>query len=496
MVRRSAAWIALLACGAALALRFTPLAANDRVARVADRLGGIGWIDRLYVARELDALAEAAAPAGAPRPHVVLVSLDTLRRDRLGLYGYDHDTMPRLAAWARSARVYDRARSSSSWTLPAHASLFTGLHAVEHGAHGAAYTPGAPSDGDALALREDVPTLAEALGDAGYTTVGIAANRAYLGASLGLSRGFDLWLCDRVPRVGAYPTADRVTSMALQVAEELRDRPLFLFLNYMDPHQPIHLRDGYTPEIERVDRELLPYTERWMRHTERLMREGEPLSPALVESWSLGYDGELRFLDEHLGRLLDGLSALGVGGDDVVIVLSDHGELFGEHDLVEHSKHLYDALTLVPLLVRAPGFAAGRDGRPVQPQDVTRWVLAAAGLPAFPGTAPTGGLQVTELYWTRHKDLADPALRARFDRVLRAWVEAEHKLFRDDRGGEWLYDLAADPAETRPLSDAPWAGPLRRRAADWVGEHAPAPGAAPPRSDVEIEALRALGYVE
>jgi arylsulfatase A-like enzyme len=435
----------------------------------------------------------AAGEADLARRHdVLLIVLDTLRRDRVGAYGRP-DTTPSLDRWALEATVFTRARSVAPWTVPAHASLFTGRTVARHGAHGGSFESGV----DYYALSAGTPTLAARLRDAGYATFGIAANRGYLNEASGLAQGFDAWICEGLRRASdapLYADAGRVTDMALEVLRAPRERPLFLFLNYIDVHAPFVLREEYLAHPERVDRELLPGTPEFERQSLALMAEGEPLTPEVVATWSEAYDAALRYLDHELGRLLDRLPELGFGADDWVVVLSDHGEFFGEHELVFHSKGLYDEVLAIPLLVRAPGFAPGRDDRPVQTHDVPRWILDGLGLARLPEMAETGALQVSELYYSRPKELRVPALRARFNRIQRAFVRGNEKLLLGEDGARELYDLAADPGEARPLSAAGWAQDLELLAREWLSRNSVTQGEAAPIDADTAEALRALGY--
>jgi arylsulfatase A-like enzyme len=425
-------------------------------------------------------------PPERPRPaggDIALIVLDTVRADRLGLYGYDRATTPKLDAWAAGARVYTEMVADGAWTIPSHASMFTGLAPATHGARGLPRNV----PGVAAPLPPELPTVPEALQQAGYHTVGIAANRAFLHPGFGLARGFDVWLNDQLepdPRCG-YLEAARVSAMALEVMRTRSDRPLFLFLNYMDAHAPWIPRRGYVREGAVIDRDTLPYREGFDAAAHRLMGPRER-DPAVLASWSEAYDAELRYLDAQLAPVLDALS-----GFSRVIVLSDHGEYLGEHDLVEHSKDVYEEVLRVPLIVR--GEPAGRDATPIQHHDVAGMLLTAAGLPPFEGMQRTVDLQVSELYWTRKKDL-DRSYGRRFDRVRRAFRLGPQKLILSSDGKDEAYDLTADPREATNLRGAPWVAPLRLRADAWVEGHPVR--AAEGAEGGDMKALEALGYVD
>lgn len=425
-------------------------------------------------------------------PDIVVIVLDTVRADRMGLYGYDRATTPRIDAWAAGARVYDRMQSDGAWTLPSHASLFTGKPVIAHGADGT------PLGSDLAApLAERSETVARSLRDAGYRTAGIAANRGFLHRMWGLSQGFDLWLCEQL-RLDAnqlpYISGDRITAMAMALLERPREAPLFLFLNYMDAHAPWVPRRGYVRDPAAIQRHLLPYRSGWDTVTTRLLAQGTE-APEAQRAWSEAYDSELRFLDEQVGVLLEALPGLGIGDEDYVFILSDHGEYLGEHALVEHSKDVYEEVLHVPLLIKGPGYTPGRDTQAIQTHDVASLLLAAAGQPPLDGAQRTQDLQVSELYWSRHKDLRDPRYGRRFDRIRRAFRLGSQKLILGSDGTREAYDLGEDPGERTSLLGAAWVPELEERAKSWLGSQKQAP-AARMTGPADVEALRALGYLE
>ncbi len=426
--------------------------------------------------REAIATADLEEP-GPDGPDVVLIVLDTLRRDAVG--AYTGDGMPRLTAWSEDSRVFDEARSVSSWTLPAHASLFTGQYPITHGAH--------RRTGENLAHGlGEVPTLATSLGDAGWATVGIAANTAYLHTGTGLSRGFDAWLCESLrasSRTVYYATADRVTDMALDVLSAPRERPVFLFLNYADPHGPTAPPAAFLDAP--IDPSQVPYSSEWKHHEVAFLAGEEPLDPDIISAWKQAYDGEVAFLDHELGRLLEAFPSVGIDEDDLVVILSDHGEYFGEHDLLQHDRGLYAEGIDIPLIARGPGFPAGRDDRPVQTQDIARWVLEVTGRPPLPDMEPTAGMQVAELYSAAPTDFEHPVLRERFDRLMRAFI--------DDSGAVHVVGRGADAAVEVERGER---GDLVERGAAWVAGHTETEGTPIDVGEEERRALEALGYMD
>lgn len=444
--------------------------------------------DRVLMESELGEETLPPAPTG---PDIVVIVLDTLRADRLRAYGASETTMPLLDHWAESAKVYTRAMSDGPWTLPAHASLFTGLSPAEHGAHG---TP-LKARALASALNPDVPTLAERFYEKGYHTAAIAANRGFLNTAWGLDRGFSTYLCEQLasdPREIGYITGDRITALAKQYLEHRDTRPVFMFLNYMDAHSPWQPRKGYVRDPALIRRSVLPGGRDWAQAQQLLMGDGQHI-PETEAAWRAAYDASVGYLDQNVGELLESLPRYGIGPEDWVFVMADHGEFLGEHQLVEHSKDLYQEVLHIPLLIRGPE-GKGNDPQLLQLSDVSTRILAAAGLPPLPGYE-ADNMAVSELYWTRWKDLRNPSYGERFNRVRRAFREGDHVLIMGGHPAEEAYDLATDPQQQHPLSDADWIPALREAGIAWVKAH-PLAAFTLPGSNSGLDSLKALGYVE
>jgi hypothetical protein len=190
----------------------------------------------LLLGPALGALAACAPDAPRPEPkappNVVLLTLDTVRADHLGCYGYSRATSPRLDAFARGATLYRRSFSSAPWTLPSHASLFTGRYSFEHGARNLrSRDPGRSFS----ALAPGHYTLAEALKERGYATAAFVANTGLLSRRCGVNQGFDVYQTRRLP-------AREINAAGLEFMRKARKRPFFLFLNYMEAHRPYDAR--------------------------------------------------------------------------------------------------------------------------------------------------------------------------------------------------------------------------------------------------------------
>jgi len=420
------------------------------------------------------------------RPNVLLVTLDTTRADHLGVYGYRRPTTPALDQLAKESQVYEHAYTTSSWTLPAHASLFTGLVPTVHGARkdpdgelilsAEVAVPESWNIYRARAPRDDVPTLAGLLGDAGWSTAGIVGG-PWLKRAFGLGRGFAHWDDDDVGADGRRGSAvtERARAWLAQAP-----RPFFLFLNYFDPHTPYDAPPAYV---------------RYVLGGETFPRNAGP-----DQKQALLYDAEIRYTDDQIGLLLGELRRLGLYDSTWVIVTSDHGELLGEHGRVGHGLTLDEVLVRVPLLVKPPR-GVGRPGRvaaPIQLDDVMPMLLEALGLatPAgIQGVAPEHARERSAVFAE-----VNPLPAESEDGEYRAWIEGDWKLVWNSLGHHELYDLATDPGEDRNLASAEPArlAGMKDRLGRYVASLPPPPAAKPARNiDPETaKSLRSLGYVQ
>jgi arylsulfatase A-like enzyme len=433
---------------------------------------------------------------------VLLVTLDTTRADRLGAYGFEAARTPALDGFAETAVVFERAYATSSWTLPSHASLFTGLLPLQHGAQTA---PDGQSDTLGYAVRPldaRFVTLAERLSAGGYRTAAVIAGPA-LKRELGVSQGFEFYADDLGGPAGAIhgKRARQVADQAIAFVERFGSEPWFLFVNFFDPHAPYQPPPPHDRGLPEVDTGPLTRAA-----VERLVA-GEPSAKRLdweqraLDDLLAGYDAEIAYMDGQLGRLLDAVAASGRGDDTLIAITADHGESFGEHDYLSHGAHLYEDNVRVPLIVRRPRESAAgtRVAAPVQNHRLHGLVLETAGVePAgsFPGLDAPGTV-VTEV------GASDANVRLFgpfFDRRLHALYDAPHKLIVSSRGEVELYDLERDPAERADLavSEAARTESLRAALERFRAEHVALydEDARADLSPETEEALRALGYLE
>ncbi len=423
-----------------------------------------------------------AGCADASRPNIVLVTLDTTRPDRLGAYGYGWETSPNLDVFARDAVRYTRALSTSHWTYPAHASLFTGKLPSGHGAR---YDPegslllsdriAAPEALRAHGLSPREVTLAQRLAEAGYATAGVVGG-PWLLRSFGLAAGFEHYddadIVDHAGRRAGEIVSGARTWLESWIAGG-DSRPFFLFLNFFDPHFP------YDPPSN---------------HAEIFLRPGANPDPNDRMQFSALYDAEIHYMDEQIGILFDFLRERGLYRETLIVVTSDHGELFGENGEWGHGGHLYDALVSIPLLVKPPGRARTDRTRdePVQIHDVYAWILAAAGIGSedVPAAAADGPRAlIAEGY------AIGPTLEGGEWKAL--WL-GPLKYHHHSLGHHRLYDLKRDPREWDNLIEKrpEDAERLRERLArELASLPPPLEGGKPIEVDAQTrEALERLGY--
>ena len=409
---------------------------------------------------------------------ILFVSIDTVRRDHVGAYGYARPTTPRFDALARAGVLFEDAVSTSSWTLPAHLTMLTGVDPGRHGGvdmrHG---------------FNHGVPTVPALLRTAGFATRAVTSH-LYVSGVYGLDDGFE-HLDFRQDRK-ATDVADR----GLDLLDRVGDRPFFVFLHLYDPHWHYDPPDWARRLFETAYAGSV--TGNWQDFSRR---DRASVSEADLAHLLALYDGEIRYADTEVGRVLDHLAARGLDRSTLVVITSDHGEEFLDHGSWEHQKTLYEEVVRVPLALRGPGVEARRERAQVSLLDVAPTILAYAGVPApasVTGRSLLGPRPDTEAYC--ETDQTVDGTHKLFLRGGAARWKAIITLRADAAGtaGEEWYDLSSDPAERKSVPPAPnVADPIRRRALErWRADRG-AGGAARPvcLSPEQQERLRALGYV-
>jgi arylsulfatase len=376
------------------------------------------------------------------------VSVDTLRADHLGVYGYDRPTSPWLDAFAAGAVVFEEATTPRTQTTPAVASMLTGLYPHRHGVR-TIYQR----------LPPEPVTLAEMLRAGGYATAAFVSNFVLRRDFSGLERGFDVY-DDHFPtrdsdrRIHERLAADTCDAV-LEWAKEAPPSPWFLWVHFMDPHRPY-----LPPERFFEPRGVTPLPpEVPLARSER--------GKSNVEEFVARYDGEIRSVDRELARMFAALEARGMLADTLVLFTADHGESLGEHGVYfDHGRDVFEPCARIPLLVRFPeGRGAGARARaPVSLVDVVPTILDAIGL-----RVPLAFDGVSVLRWVDDPRAEGGARFLEHSAKLRAVRSADRKIVATLEKGRVVrvdrYALREDPGEIRPVSadDPGW-----RRLEEWL----------------------------
>ncbi len=421
--------------------------------------------------------ALAKLPSAKPgSSNVLLIVLDTVRASSLSAYGYDRPTTPQLEKFAKRGVRFENALSSSPWTLPSHGTIFTGRLPHE------LFTNGETPINGGNPLPSDYPTLAEVLTDNGYVTGGFVANLVYCSHAHGLDRGFTHYedflvssqsvllsstfgveIFKKMRRLLKWnepvrKTAGDINQAFLDWLGDNDQQPFFAFLNYFDAHAP------YMPpkSFERKFGDGKPG-----KVSVDLMRKYEPEK---IKKLQDAYDNCIAYLDEEIGKLLESLQVRGVLENTVVIITSDHGEHFGEHDLMLHGNSLYRPLLDVPLLISFPAGPAGKSvPETVSLRDLPATVVDLLGLESkksFPGSS-------LRRYWNGHPEKPDELAGAHLAEILvgerkikwgnESWPSHQggmislmadgYHYIKNGNGSEELYDFENDVQELQDLSN-------------------------------------------
>jgi arylsulfatase A-like enzyme len=446
-------------------------------------------------------------PQAVPVPrNVVVISLDTTRADALGAWGHPDAHTPSLDALAAESIRFARAYTTSPTTLASHTSLFTG---------NVAHTHGVPRNDHGVS--PDNVLLAERLAEAGYDTAAFLGAMP-LAAHSGFTQGFGTIDADfthhRTEGAGQTerPGAEVTDAALAWLRRHDSDTPFFLFVHYFDAHAPYDppadLRADLVPDL--VDDKLGSVKQ--LQRLPMLRRRDPEAFPALAGRLERLYRAGVAEVDRQVGRLIEGLDALGARDDTLVIVVADHGETFASHDeLFDHGETVYDESTHVPMLLRLPGSAqAGRVFHtPVALIDVVPTLIPWLGLPdvdeAFDGYSFFEALR-RRGDWTRPAPIFLEATKPHLegasgwqnDALDKAVVDGTWKyLVRPRRKAEALYDLGRDPEEQHDALHAEGARAAPLRAAMQAWRQAADPLPSPLISDARVQAeLAALGYTD
>jgi choline-sulfatase len=360
----------------------------------------------------LGSVGSSHAATPARQPNLVLVTIDTLRADRLGCYGNSKIETPNLDQLARQGALFENAVTQTPLTAPSHASIFTGLNPTVHKVR----------DTGGFVLESSHQTLAELLQRQGWDTAAFVGSSVLKG-QFGFNRGFAVY-DDQMPKLdkrqitGDYAErrANQVVDKAMGWLASRSSKPFFLWVHVFDPHSP------YDPPS--------PFRERY---------RGRP------------YDGEVAYTDQQLGRLLAAVARKSLPENTVIAVLSDHGESLSEHGEYTHGVFLYDSTVRIPFLLAGPGVPKG-----LRVKQQARAIDLLPTLLDLTGSKPPAGAQgasLTPTFTGKPLPVSFSYLETLYPKINMGWVE-----LRGIRTNQWkyirapkpeLYDLLQDPAETR-----------------------------------------------
>jgi arylsulfatase A-like enzyme len=456
------------------------------------------WTHRCRLALALTTgLVGCGRPEGPPARHLILVVFDTLRADRMSIYGHDAPTTPFLDGLAPELVRFVGVRAPAPWTLPSHASLFTGLWPVEHGVHWAHKR-----------LDPSFTTLAEVLREHGFCAYGLSANPV-VSELFGLDQGFEQF--QRIPQPRSTQAARLLQHVpAILETADTRDCRLFLFVNLMETHTPTHSAP-HGPAFGLPGPPPVDDTRaKW-----EITAGERPFPDEERQRHLAAYDAAVRAVDDAARGIYEALAARGLLADTLLVFTSDHGEGLGQHAELGHVLSVWEEQLAIPLLVRFPG--AHRGGEVVERAaslvalTPTLFDWLAVERPAVLSRAP--GLD-TAAATADYRSYFDPAFAAN-QRMKQLYPGlAEHvrhahvvycppyKLIVHPSREVELFDLGADPGERRDLAPSP---PRAYRDCLAVyheqqraGRFTPfdAELAAEPTTDEDLEALRSLGYVQ
>lgn len=411
--------------------------------------------------------------------NILLIVLDTVRAESMSLYGYERGTTPYLRDLAMEGTVFQNAIATSSWTLPTHASFFTGR--FQHETHTGWFDP----------LDGTYRTLSEALNNNGYITGGFVANLVYCGTEFGLARGFAHYE-DRVASVGEFvrsstlikfafdqpwirrllgyhellgrKPATRITKDFLKWLDHVpNNRPFFAFLNYFDAHAPYLPPENFAQKFVGMD-----HSRTYVSRGRQELSLPSYMTTEDLESRRNRYDGAIAYLDYNLKQLFSELEYRNLLDQTLVIIVSDHGEEFWEHNMIGHGGDLHIQLIRVPLILRFPGIVPDdlTIQEPVTLRDIPATIMDILDLKddgPFPGRSlrrywdklsmnkPKGQeLILSEL---RHNPAEPKAPVAKGD--MKSLVIGDMHYIRNGDGTEEVYDLREDPVEFQNLIETP-----------------------------------------
>ena len=463
-------------------------------------------------------------------PNVILITMDTVRADHLSLYGYERDTTPNLKKLSEESTLYTHAIASGNMTLSTHASIFTGTYPRQHGAHfdpWNGYNEGRP-------LSDKFHTLAETLSEKGYLTMGVVANYGFLSHFFGFDKGFQYY-DQRVPVVFLGKTElysirqgirnvltyfasplnfDMVYRRAADINREVfsllgkvksNDR-FFLFINYMDAHDPYIPPSPFDTLYPGKD-ETFTFAHYNALH-EKVLKLERKITEKEHHHMISQYDGGIAYIDFQIGKLIARLKELDLYGNCIIVITSDHGETFGERNLMGHGNSAYQNLVHIPLLVKYPNVRTGNIyNEVVSVVDLMPTVLDVSGF-KVPEHVQGQSLLKLEFESGKSRNVISESFpngyliswHPRFNRVERAIFSGQYKFISSTKGKRELYNISKDPNETENLykEDDSTSKEIETRLETWLKTTvAEIESSAKVKLDKEaLNRLKTLGYVQ
>jgi len=392
-----------------------------------------------------------------PPLNVILISLDTLRADHLGCYGYGRETSPAMDQFAEQSVVFRNSFANSNWTLPSHMSLMTSLQSAEHGV---------VDKKNRLSSR--IPTLAEILKDQGYRTAAFTAGY-FVDRKFGFDKGFDIYRQDYESRRRNRGQGWRLKNIEPDLFSWLdahHQETFFLFVHSYDTHEPFiahqylsELAPGYRgPMMILRDMYRFKTSREYLRFKgefggdyldinlfyKKVINEGLITLTAEDAEYVVAlYDNEIRYVDDYVGRLLGKLGQLGLMDNTVIVIWSDHGEELLERGRIAHGAKMFDELLRVPLIMRIPGRPPAVVDTLAQGIDVAPTLLDVLDLPAERSFAGVALLQ---------DGATNPHVIAEDGEEMCIRTDRHKLVVTRDLQSYTLYDLVADPHETKDVA--------------------------------------------
>lgn len=411
-------------------------------------------------------------------PNIILIIIDAARRDHFSCYGYDKHTSPFIDDLTKESIFFENAYSTAAWTVPAHASLFTGLYPSEHRAQN-----------NNLYLSESIPTLAEILRANGYITIGFS-NNMYVGRMTGLERGFDhfdevwrryrhrsqldmlrvglkrlLHMTDR----GAAETTDLIINW---IKNRTKDAPFFMFVNYIDVHQVCHPPKEFLqrfPGSKYSYWRMIKFMRAYLNGRVNFYTGRIKFSEKDWENFKWIYDVSLYYVDYQISKIYECLRQQKLLDNTIFIITSDHGTNLGDHGLLHHEYCLYETLLRIPLIIRYKPLADYRRiSQNIQLSDLFYIILELVDIKTK--LYKTGRVSIYKLVkgedfnlpvfaeWLSPKETLKRLSKmapnfdfSKFDRDLKSIKMGRFKYIESSDGSHELYDLEIDPSESHNL---------------------------------------------